>query len=195
MLVFIQSIQYGGLAYLDDSFLAAFSVYFDEPIGEADRGALQVAQFGYPDSGAEQEFHHRNVADDFLIAVTGFMGTGVFFPVQSGQDGGYFHGVHDRRQQKRYLDVDFELSHGVDEVVVFHFNEVQHGLERSHFPFHGFRLEACQRFDVLFQVFRGEVRQCADIPLSGHEIGELLQIGGIGFQRFFTEVFFILGME
>lgn len=71
-----------------------------------------------------------------------FAGTGVFFPVKCRQDGRYFHGVHHGREQEGDLDVDFELPHGVDEVVVFHFNEVQHGFERGHFSFHGFGLEA-----------------------------------------------------
>ena len=100
-----------------------------------------------------------------------FAGTGVFFPVKCRQDGRYFHGVHHGREQEGDLDVDFELPHGVDEVVVFHFNEVQ------------------------LQVFRGDGRQGVNRSLINHEAGELPQVGCVGFQGLFAEVFFILGME
>ena len=61
---------------------------------------LQIPNGVYLDAGAEQEFHYGNVADDFLITVTRFAGTGIFLPVQGGQNGGHFHGVHHGRKQE-----------------------------------------------------------------------------------------------
>jgi len=172
-----------GVAELDHSLFAAFTVNGNGTCLEVEGVAAEVGNFGYPCAGRKQQLDNDGVPDGFEVGIGVFVawydGCVNFFQQFAGFAGGEGFG-----QQGGFFDFDLEFADRVSQDVVFKFEVVEKCFQGGDLAFDGFGFPWGKDPQVIFEMgFINLADQCGKLA-AFHVGAELQEVDAVKFDGF-----------